>query len=77
MGMIEKALSTSLAGIQQGVSSAVSRAERISEGITADNAETMVSDFVGFKLDLYQVGANRKVIEVTRELEKSTLDIIA
>lgn len=77
MAPIGSSLNSALSGIQRGLSSASERAERISGGFTEDSADSVVNDIVGLKLDLYQVGANKKVIQVTQELDKYTLDIIA
>lgn len=77
MAPIKSALSSAVDGIQRGLASASERAGRISKGFSEGETDSVVDDLVGFKLDLYQVGANRKVVQVTQELDKNTLDIIA
>ncbi len=77
MTPIDRALSSALNGIQKGLEDASSRADRISHFATHPEKDNLVEDFVGFKLDLYQVGANGKVIKTLQEMDKNILDIVA
>lgn len=77
MGLIDKALSTSVEGIHKAIASVSSRAERVSSYASDPENVDLVSEFVGLKLDSYAVGANGKVMKTLFEMEESTLDIIA
>ncbi len=77
MTAVNSALNSALSGIQKGLESAANRAERISNASAEPSSDSYTNDLIGFKLDLYQVSANRKVVSVVEEMDKSVLDILA
>ncbi len=77
MTAINNALTSALSGIQEGLKSVAERADRISTFAANPDSDSLTSDLIGIKQDLYQIGANQKVIKTLQKLDKSILDILA
>lgn len=72
--MVDSIEKSGLKSITQGVSRVAKHAESIAtNGVNDDEA---VKDIIGVKQGEREVEAGRKIVEVSKKLDKSVLDII-
>ena len=75
---LDSALGSALQGIQRELKSIANHAEKISNfSARMEAGEDLTELLVGIKQDIRDVKAIRKVIDVVRDLEEETLDILA